>query len=128
LALFEAEYKLCNDVFERIGLDVWMGCFSKIAAQTGILAFLQFGKTVTESKKDPIKLLKLLDIFASLNKLRLDFNRLFGGEACIEIQNLTRDLIKRVIDGQLRFSGNFLFRWSCRGRFHLPQMGTSLYW
>ncbi|KAJ9167600.1 hypothetical protein P3X46_019217 [Hevea brasiliensis] len=97
--LFEEEYKLCNDVFERIGLDVWMGCFAKIAAQAGILAFLQFGKTVTESKKDPIKLLKLLDIFASLNKLRLDFNRLFGGAACIEIQNLTRDLIKRVIDG-----------------------------
>ncbi|KAJ8763755.1 hypothetical protein K2173_003537 [Erythroxylum novogranatense] len=97
--LFEAEFKLCNDVFERIGLDVWMGCFAKITAQAGILAFLQFGKTVTESKKDPIKLLKLLDIFASLNKLRLDFNRLFGGAACIEIQNLTRDLIKRVIDG-----------------------------
>ncbi|KAL6956809.1 hypothetical protein U1Q18_030364 [Sarracenia purpurea var. burkii] len=97
--LFEAEYKLCNDVFERMGLDVWMGCFAKIAAQAGILAFLQFGKTVADSKKDPIKLLKLLDIFASLNKLRLDFNRLFGGTACAEIQNLTRDLIKRVIEG-----------------------------
>ncbi|CAN1783026.1 Exocyst complex component EXO70I [Linum perenne] len=97
--LFEAEYKLCNDVFERIGLDVWMGCFAKIAAQAGILAFLQFGKTVTESKNDPIKLLKLLDIFESLNKLRLDFNRLFGGAACVEIQNLTRDLIKSVVDG-----------------------------
>ncbi|XP_050216583.1 exocyst complex component EXO70A1 [Mercurialis annua] len=97
--LFEAEYKLCNDVFERIGLDVWMGCFAKISAQAGMLAFLQFGKTVTESKKDPVKLLKLLDIFTSLNKLRLDFNRLFGGTACMEIQNLTRDLIKRVIDG-----------------------------
>ncbi|KAK9983960.1 hypothetical protein SO802_033485 [Lithocarpus litseifolius] len=97
--LFEAEYNLCIDVFERMGLDVWMGCFAKIAAQAGILAFLQFGKTVTESRKDPNKLLKLLDIFASLNKLRLDFNRLFGGAACVEIQNLTRDLIKRVIDG-----------------------------
>ncbi|XP_044470988.1 exocyst complex component EXO70A1-like [Mangifera indica] len=97
--LFEAEFKLCNDVFERIGLDVWMGCFAKIAAQAGMLAFLQFGKTVTESKKDPIKLLKLLDIFASLNKLRLDFNRLFGGAACEEIQNLTKDLIRGVIDG-----------------------------
>ncbi|KAI3932719.1 hypothetical protein MKW98_012690 [Papaver atlanticum] len=97
--LFEAEYKLCNDVFEKIGLDIWMSCFAKIAAQAGILAFLQFGKMVTESKKDPIKLLKLLDIFYSLNKLRLDFNRLFGGKACIEIQNLTRDLIKRVIEG-----------------------------
>ncbi|KAL6536297.1 hypothetical protein OROGR_012869 [Orobanche gracilis] len=97
--LFEAEYKLCNDVFDRMELDVWKSCFAKIAAQAGMLAFLQFGKTVTESKKDPVKLLKLLDMFASLNKLRLDFNRLFGGAACAEIQNLTRDLIKRVIEG-----------------------------
>ncbi|XP_010548545.1 PREDICTED: exocyst complex component EXO70A1-like [Tarenaya hassleriana] len=97
--LFEAEFKLCNDVFERISMDVWMSCFAKIAARAGILAFLQFGKTVTESKKDPIKLLKLLDIFSSLNKLRADFNRLFGGAACIEIQNFTRDLIKSAIDG-----------------------------
>uniref|UniRef100_A0A1J3DP31 Exocyst subunit Exo70 family protein n=1 Tax=Noccaea caerulescens TaxID=107243 RepID=A0A1J3DP31_NOCCA len=97
--LFEAEFKLCNDVFERVGSNVWMDCFSKIAAQAGMLAFLQFGKTVTDSKKDPIKLLKLLDIFTSLNKLRADFNRLFGGAACIEIQNFTRDLIKKLIDG-----------------------------
>ncbi|XP_051136871.1 exocyst complex component EXO70A1-like [Andrographis paniculata] len=97
--LFEAEYKLCNEVFERIGTDVWKSYFAKIAAQAGILAFLNFGKTVTESKKDPIKLLKLLDIFASLSNLRLDFNRLFGGGTCTEIQNLTRDLIKRVIEG-----------------------------
>lgn len=97
--LFEAEFKLCNDVFERFGANVWMDCFSKIAAQAGMLAFLQFGKTVTDSKKDPIKLLKLLDIFTSLNKLRADFNRLFGGAACIEIQNFTRDLIKKLING-----------------------------
>ncbi|KAJ4880604.1 exocyst subunit exo70 family protein G1 [Raphanus sativus] len=97
--LFEAEFKLCNDVFERVGLNVWLDCFSKIAAQAGMLAFLKFGKTVTDSKKDPIKLLKLLDIFTSLNKLRADFNRLFGGAACVEIQNFTRDLIKKLIDG-----------------------------
>ncbi|KAL2544521.1 exocyst subunit exo70 family protein G1 [Forsythia ovata] len=97
--LLEAEYKICNDVFERIGMDVWKDCFAKIASQAGILEFLQFGKTVAESKKDPIKLLKLLDIFASLNKLRLDFNRLFGGAACAKIQSQTRDLIKRVIEG-----------------------------
>lgn len=97
--LFEAEYELCNNVFERMGLDVWKRCFGEIVAQAGFLAFLQFGKMVTESKKDPIKLLKLMDIFASLSKLRLDFNRLFGGPPCAEIQNLTRDLIKSVIGG-----------------------------
>lgn len=113
--LFEAEYKLCIDVFERMGLDVWMGCFAEIAAQAGILAFLQFGMTVTESRKDPNKLLKLLDIFASLNKLRLDFNRLFGGAACVEIQNLTRDLIRKVIDGAAEIF------WELRGQVELQR-------
>ncbi|PON73048.1 Exocyst complex protein [Parasponia andersonii] len=122
--LFEAEYKLCNDVFDRIGVDVWMSCFSKIAAQAGILAFLQFGKTVTESKKDPIKLLKLLDIFASLNKLRLDFNRLFGGAACIEIQNLTRDLIKRVIDGVAEIFWELLVQVELQKQIPPPQDGS----
>lgn len=107
--LLEAEYKLCADVLERAGPpELWTGCFAEIAAQTGILAFLQFGKTVTESKKDPIKLLKLLDIFNSLNKLRLDFNRLFGSKACADIQNQTRDLIKRVINGVCEIFGELL--------------------
>ncbi|XP_040993462.1 exocyst complex component EXO70A1-like [Juglans microcarpa x Juglans regia] len=97
--LFELEYRLCNDVFKKIGSDVAMGCFAKIAAQSGIHAFLQFGKHVTECKKDPIKLLKLLDMFASLNNLRLDFNLLFSGESCTEIQNSTRDLVKRIVNG-----------------------------
>ncbi|XP_022131810.1 exocyst complex component EXO70A1 [Momordica charantia] len=122
--LFEAEFKLCNDVFERIGLDVWMGCFAKIATQAGILAFLQFGKTVTESKNDPIKLLKLLDIFASLNKLRLDFNRLFGGAACSEIQNLTRDLIKRVIDGAAEIFWELLVQVELQRRNSPPSDGA----
>ncbi|KAK1323998.1 hypothetical protein QJS10_CPA02g01542 [Acorus calamus] len=95
--LFEAEYKLCSDVFDNN--NVRSECFARVAANAGILAFLKFGMTVTETKNDPIKLLKLLDIFRSLNKLRLDFNRLFGGKACLEIQNLTRDLIKKVIEG-----------------------------
>ncbi|PKA65789.1 hypothetical protein AXF42_Ash017314 [Apostasia shenzhenica] len=98
--LFEAEFNLCAGVFGGAGpQELWNGCFAEIAAQAGILAFLRFGKTVTESKKDPIKLLKLLDMFSSLNKLRLDFNRLFGGKACAEIQSETRGLIKGVING-----------------------------
>ncbi|XP_034695825.1 exocyst complex component EXO70A1-like [Vitis riparia] len=97
--LLELEYQLCNDVFEKVGLDVSMDCFAKIAIQSGFLAFIQFGNTVTESKKDAVKLFKLLKIFHTLNELRLDFNRLFGGKSCNEIQIPTRQLIKRVIDG-----------------------------
>ncbi|KAF9676465.1 hypothetical protein SADUNF_Sadunf08G0004800 [Salix dunnii] len=97
--VFEIEYKLCSDVFEKYEPDVWMDCFAKIAIQSGILSFLHFGKKITECKDVPIKILKLLDIFAILENLRVDFNRLFGGPACFEIQTLTRDLIKGVVNG-----------------------------
>lgn len=97
--LLDAEYKLCGEVYEKIGPDVWLGCFGKIALQAGMLGFLKFGETVANSKQDPIKLLKLLDIFDGLNKMRPDFNKLFGSKACFEIQNRTRDLVKMVIEG-----------------------------
>ncbi|KAI4355892.1 hypothetical protein L6164_004620 [Bauhinia variegata] len=97
--LLEVEYRLCSSVFEKIGPEAWIGCFANIAIESGILSFLQFAKRITESKSDPIKLLKLLDIFRVLNDLRLNFNRLFSGKACEEIRNVTKDLIKRVVDG-----------------------------
>lgn len=97
--LLDAEYKLCGEVYEKIGPDVWLGCFGKIALQAGMLGFLNFGETVANSKQDPIKLLKLLDIFDGLNKMRPDFNKLFGSKGCFEIQNRTRDLVKMVVEG-----------------------------
>ncbi|XP_057474890.1 exocyst complex component EXO70A1-like [Actinidia eriantha] len=97
--LFELEYRLSNDVFQKAGSEVRTSCFADIAIQSGIHDFIKFANTVTKGKKDAIKLLKLLDIFTSLNKLRLDFNRLFGGKACVEIQTQMRDLIKKVVDG-----------------------------
>ncbi|KAL6972575.1 hypothetical protein U1Q18_026748 [Sarracenia purpurea var. burkii] len=97
--LFELEYRLCNEVFQKIGSHVWKSCFAEIAVQSGIQCFIKFGNTITKGKKDAIKLLKLLDIFAALNNLRFHFNRLFGGKACVEIQTQTRDLIKKVVDG-----------------------------
>ncbi|KAF3430974.1 hypothetical protein FNV43_RR25704 [Rhamnella rubrinervis] len=96
--LFDLEHKLCNNVFEKIGSDTNIACFARIVIESGFISFLEFGKKVTNTKRDPIKLLKLMDIFKVLNNLRSDFNRLFGGEACSEIQTLTRDLIKKVVD------------------------------
>lgn len=97
--IFEGEYELCNIVFEKIESDVRMVCFANIAMESAIASFLRFGKEITNIRKDPMKLLKLLDIFKVLNNLRSDFNRLFGNAACSEIQALTRDLIKKVVDG-----------------------------
>ncbi|MCE3050686.1 hypothetical protein HAX54_047886 [Datura stramonium] len=98
--LLDTEHRLCIEVFQKAAFkDRCMDCFAKIAVQSGIHSFIKFGNTVTKGKKEAIKLLKLLDMFASLNKLRSDFNRLFSGRACGEIQNQTRDLIKNVVTG-----------------------------
>ncbi|KNA22372.1 hypothetical protein SOVF_034570 [Spinacia oleracea] len=97
--ILQHEYEVCKSVFDKFGSEVSLGCFAKITVQSGFLALLEFGNRITEAKKDAIKLLKLLDIFAILHNLRADFNMLFGSKSCIEIQNLTRELIKRVVDG-----------------------------
>ncbi|PWZ27873.1 Exocyst complex component EXO70A1 [Zea mays] len=96
--LLESERQLCAKVF-GLHKDVASACFAEVAAQAGVLEFLRFGRAVADAKKDPIKLQRLLEVFDSLNKLRLDFNRLFGGKACAEIQSQTRDLVKLLIDG-----------------------------
>ncbi|XVF23220.1 hypothetical protein REPUB_Repub13aG0018100 [Reevesia pubescens] len=97
--VLEHEHRLCKEVFGSIASGVWTNCFAKIAAQSGILSFLQFGMSIAESKKGPTKLLHLLHIFSVLENLRINFNKLFRGEACIEIKNVTRDLVTKVVNG-----------------------------
>ncbi|KAL2332553.1 hypothetical protein Fmac_020134 [Flemingia macrophylla] len=97
--LLENEYKLCSNVFEKIDQEAWRGCFAQIAIKTGILSFLQFGSNIAGSESDPIKLLKLLDIFRVLHGLRLQFNQLFNGKACEEIRIATKDLVNGVVNG-----------------------------
>ena len=99
--LLELEYRANNVVFNKevVGLNVSNECFAKTVVRCGLLqSFIKFANTITKRKKEAIKLLKLLDIFASLNKLRVDFNKLFGGQTCVEIQTQIRDLIKKVIN------------------------------
>ncbi|XP_030461698.1 exocyst complex component EXO70A1 isoform X1 [Syzygium oleosum] len=97
--VFEHEYRLCMQVFEKLGQEIWTRCFAMIASHAGLAAFLQFGNKFTESKKSPDKLLNLLKVFAVLDDLRSDFTQLFGTKACTEIQTLTRALIRNVVHG-----------------------------
>ncbi|XP_062218206.1 exocyst complex component EXO70A1-like [Phragmites australis] len=97
-SLLESERQLCAKVF-GLHKDAASSCFAEVAAQASVLDFLRFGRAVSDAKKDPIKLQRLLEVFDSLNKLRLNFNQLFGGKACAEIQSQTRDLVKLVVDG-----------------------------
>ena len=83
--LLEIEFDLCDEVFKNNnGSNVSVDCFVRIARESGFLDFIRFGNTVAESKKDAIKLFKLLKIFHTLNELRLDFNRLLGENLVME--------------------------------------------
>lgn len=97
--LLEMEYKLSTIVFEKVGQEAKIECFAKIAIESRILSFIQFGKVATERKNDPFKLLNLLSMFKVLNDLRLKFNQLFRGKACEEIRTMTKDLITIVVNG-----------------------------
>ncbi|CAM0946897.1 unnamed protein product [Alopecurus aequalis] len=96
--LLESERQLCIKVFGQHKSDA-SACFAEVAARASVLDFLSFGRAAADAKKDPIKLMRLLEVFDSLNRLRLDFNRLFGGKACADIQCQTRDLVKLLVDG-----------------------------
>ncbi|CAA0808773.1 exocyst subunit exo70 family protein G1 [Striga hermonthica] len=99
--LLHNEHRLCSEVYrEVIGSghdDAWMNCFAKIASRCGFMEIFDFASRICESKKEAIKLLRLLRIFSTLDRLRLDFNDLFGGRFCIGIQNKTRGLVRRVV-------------------------------
>ncbi|GJM90206.1 hypothetical protein PR202_ga06464 [Eleusine coracana subsp. coracana] len=120
--LLESERQLCVKVFGK-HKDCGAACFAEVASRAGVLDFLSFGRAVADAKKDPIKLLRLLEVFDSLNKLRLDFNRLFGGKACAEIQSQTRDLVKLVVDGSVEIFEELIVQVELQRRMPPPVDG-----
>ncbi|KAL1220920.1 Exocyst complex component EXO70I [Cardamine amara subsp. amara] len=97
--IYEFESKLCYEVFKDVGEDVTLRCFGEIASDSGIISLLKFGSRISKCKKNPLKLLKLLDCFSTMDIIRVEFNRLFRGEQCSEIRRLTRELISNLVKG-----------------------------
>lgn len=97
--LLDSEYSLVEEVFALVSEDTQSEIFADTAIKSGILELISFGYNVTKCKKDPIKLLKLLEVFEALINLRTDFNKLFSHQSCAGIQSSTRDLIRRVVYG-----------------------------
>ncbi|CAH9098345.1 unnamed protein product [Cuscuta epithymum] len=93
--VFETEHNLCCEIFQKNHSEI----FLQIVTQSGFQSFFKFGNAIAEGKKEAIKILRLLEIFAVLNKLRPDFNRLFNGKAFWDIQTQTRELMKKVVNG-----------------------------
>ncbi|MCL7023084.1 hypothetical protein MKW94_023052, partial [Papaver nudicaule] len=73
--VFVSEKKLCSQVFLEImdGL-IWPECFVKITDKI-MDVFFRFGEGVARSSKEPQKLFKLLDMFESLEKLEVEFQK-----------------------------------------------------
>ncbi|KAI4382026.1 hypothetical protein MLD38_008038 [Melastoma candidum] len=122
--VLKSESYLCKEVFGEMTSDTSTSCFARIASNSGIISFLQFGKKVAEGKKSPSKLLNLLKIFAVLDGLRLDFTQLFGGEACTDIQALTRDLIRDVVNGAWEIFWELSFQVELQRQSQPPSDGS----
>ncbi|KAG7594869.1 Cullin repeat-like-containing domain superfamily [Arabidopsis thaliana x Arabidopsis arenosa] len=97
--IYEFESKLSYDVFDDVGEDVPLRCFGEIASNSRILPLLRFGSRISKCKKDPPKLLKLLDCFYTMDNIRIEFNRIFQGEQCSEVRRVTRELISNLVKG-----------------------------
>lgn len=57
---------------------IWHECFVKIADKI-MAVFFRFGEGVARSNKEPQKLFKLLEMFESLENMKVEFAQVFEG-------------------------------------------------
>ncbi|KAI9200471.1 hypothetical protein LWI28_008462 [Acer negundo] len=108
--VFISEKKLCVQVLGGI-MDgvIWLECFVKIADKI-MAVFFRFGEGVARSSKEPQKLFKLLDMFDSLEKLKIKFSEVFEGEAGADICTRFRELEKLLIHASTKVFWEFGLR------------------
>ena len=75
---------------------VWLECFVQIADKI-MAVFFRFGEGVARSNKEPHKLFKLLEMFDSLEKLKVEFSEIFEGESGADICIRFRELQKLLV-------------------------------
>ncbi|GMI82709.1 exocyst subunit exo70 family protein G1 [Hibiscus trionum] len=95
--VFVSEKKLCKQVLGGLPeVLIWLECFVKIADKI-MAVFFRFGEGVARSNREPQKLFKLLEMFDSLEKLKLEFTEIFEGESGADICNRFRELEKLLV-------------------------------
>ncbi|XWS14804.1 hypothetical protein CRYUN_Cryun35bG0039900 [Craigia yunnanensis] len=95
--VFVSEKKLCKRVLGGLPeVLVWLECFVKIADKI-MAVFFRFGEGVARSNKEPQKLFKLLEMFDSLEKLKVEFSEIFEGESGADICIRFRELEKLLV-------------------------------
>ncbi|XP_071686857.1 exocyst complex component EXO70I-like [Rutidosis leptorrhynchoides] len=105
--VFVSEKNLCNHVLTNI-MDgmIWQECFVKIADKI-MAVFFRFGEGVARSNKEPQKLFKLLDMFSSLENLKIEFSDIFEGEPGADICSRFRELEKLLIHASTKVYWEF---------------------
>ncbi|KAK1269426.1 hypothetical protein QJS04_geneDACA006238 [Acorus gramineus] len=108
--IFVSEKKLCNQVLSGL-MDgsIWSECFVKVADKI-MAVFFRFGEGVARSSREPQKLFKLLDMFASMEKLSDHFAETFEGEAGKGICERFRELQKLLVHASSKVFWEFGFR------------------
>ncbi|XP_058068935.1 exocyst complex component EXO70I-like [Magnolia sinica] len=105
--VFVSEKKLCKQLLSGImdGL-IWAECFVKIADKI-MAVFFRFGEGVARSSKEPQKLFKLLDMFDSMEKLKVHVSDIFEGEAGTDICTRFRELEKLLVHASCKVFWEF---------------------
>ncbi|KAM7278088.1 hypothetical protein ACFE04_005222 [Oxalis oulophora] len=123
--VFLSEKKLCDQVLSHVmdGL-LWLECFTKIADKI-MAIFFRFGEGVARSSKEPQKLFKLLDMFASLEKIETQFVEVFEGDAGVNICTRFRELEKLLVHASSKVFWEVGFEIESNSdSFPLPQDGS----
>ncbi|XVF36434.1 hypothetical protein REPUB_Repub19eG0058100 [Reevesia pubescens] len=95
--VFVSEKKLCKQVLGGLPeVLIWLECFVKIADKI-MAVFFRFGEGVARSNREPQKLFKLLEMFDSLEKLKVEFSEIFEGESGADICIRFRELEKLLV-------------------------------
>ncbi|KAJ8773302.1 hypothetical protein K2173_028479 [Erythroxylum novogranatense] len=121
-----SEKRLCNQLLGGImGGAVWLECFIKIADKI-MAVFFRFGEGVARSSKEPHKLFKLLDLFASLEKLKTEFVEIFQGEGGADICTRFRELGKLLIHASSKVFWEFGLQIERNSYCYAPQQDGSV--
>ncbi|XWS21299.1 hypothetical protein CRYUN_Cryun30bG0043700 [Craigia yunnanensis] len=105
--VFVSEKKLCKQVLGGLpDVLVWLECFVKIADKI-MAVFFRFGEGVARSNKEPHKLFKLLEMFDSLEKLKVEFSEIFEGESGADICIRFRELQKLLVHASSKIFWEF---------------------
>ncbi|KAA3488729.1 exocyst complex component EXO70A1-like [Gossypium australe] len=124
--VFVLEKKLCKQVLGGLPeVLIWLECFVKIADKI-MAVFFRFGEGVARSNREPQKLFKLLEMFDSLEKLKLEFTEIFEGESGADICIRFRELEKLLVHASSKVFWEFGLQIEGTSDFFAPPQDGSV--